>query len=508
MKQKITSVLFVIAAMLVSGCNNGGSNPKPTDPVFDSFEAASESVRTKHNYTARLVNQFDTEVEPFVDFNFYNLSNGAMYDDYSGYYSGYIKQKDQGIVVFSAPYDVSTLILGAFVATNLDLGISDIYALAPEHILDKKFTYVESREAYVCSDFDAIAILADLAFGEYAELASAPEDFTAVFENNAITFTALFDIYYFDLKPIHAVATVSLTISKIEATHNKVLENYIANPNYVFVAPTEWDTGIEEYYFNEYYNRYYPPFIDGLSYSWHYGQSVSEGSYVVMVEDYYSGDLTSRYAAILKDNGFVESINPGYIEYVKIVEEEYVYHKYYVKMKFYAPTDKDASGMEYGYLFPNGVTSFKFLYKMVTKDVITNIGLLNDYISQTKAGDFLPAMNLSDDTAVKGFQDATSSDPVYAFLAKGKNSQFFNICPATKEEAIAFVTQYVSDLEARGFEYTKFLGQYWLADDYGSEIKIEDPESKTEWTEGTSLQIRIGITNKTIEHYESVNNEE
>ena len=476
--------------------------------VIDTFEKAVNSIKTKHNYSAHLVNQWANESTPWVEFNYYNINDGAMFDDYSvassGMYSGYIKQKDQGIITFRMPTNGSGIIAGSFVATNTNLGISDFYSLAVEHIVDKEFTYDSTKEAYVCSDFDALAVIGNLGFGNWVELTIAPENFTAKFVNGNLIINAVFEVHYFDEVQVDTTADITLTVSSIEKTSNERIESYVANPDYTFVAPTEWTAGAKEN-FDEEFNGYYPPFINGLSYSWDYGVYVSEGYYVAIVEDYYAGDLTGGYAALLPGAGFHEVSNPGYTEYQKVVEDEVNVHTYSIKMKYHAPTDKDKSGMEYGYLYPNGVSTFIFLHKQKTKETIVNVGLLNEYISKSIAGTFLPSFTFDDETRVSGFKDATESGSSYVLLLKGESNQFFDIYPNdTQARASSKVEAYVAALRELGFECqsSDSFQQYWCTDEYFSQIKITDPAKVSNWSTSSKLQVRIEITQETLDHYQ------
>ena len=479
----------------------------PTISVIDSFESVVNSVNTKHNYSVNMVNKWDYESEPWAEYNLYNINNDAIFDDLEPYfYSGYIKQKGQGIVTFSSNKSTTStgLIVGSFVSTNLERSVSDVYPLALEHILDKTFTFVSYRNAYVCSDIDAISVIANMAFGDYVQLVEAPEDFVAVFFNESLIITSIFDVRYYDQgQEHHAVANVTLTVTNFEKTHNRILESYVVTPDYSFEAPTGWDDEIKEY-FNTKYNGYYPPFIDGLSYSWKYGLTPNGGVYTPIVEDYYSGDLTSSYAPILVSEGFKKVSNPGYIEYQKIVEEDLQIHTYSVKMKYRSPKDKDASGMEYGYLYPNGVSTFIFLHTQKTKSTITDVAKLNEYISKTEVAGFLPNISLPDDTRVSGFKDATSVDQSMAIYLKGESSDFFNIYPETQEVALSAVEAFVNALKELGFEdsSSSMFQQYWLIDEYGSRVKITDPSYSSTWTSSSKLQVSIEITKETINHYE------
>lgn len=478
----------------------------PVAGSVDSFEKAINSIKTKHNYSAHLNNQWANETEPFVDYNFYNIDDNAMFDDFNAYfYSGYLKQKGQGIVTFQLNKTATTtggLVLGNFVATNLERTVSDIYTLAVEHLVDKTFTYDETDKIYKSTSMDAMAVLANLAFGDYTSLVSAPEYITAKFENNALTFRGVFDINYFDEVEVHTTGDVTLVVSNFEKTRNSVLEGYVANPDYTYVAPTEWDSDTIAL-FNEEFNGYIPPFIEGLSYAWKSGQSVSEGYYVAMVEDYFGGDLTIKYRQAIEAVGFSEVSNPGLIEYKKVVEDDNLVHTYSIKMKYYAPTDTDSSHMQYGYLYPNGVTSIKFLHKQQTKQTIVTVALLNEYIGNTDVGTYFPKFSLADDTKVANFSDASNSDENMILLLKGTNSAFFNIYPDTKQHAVEAVEKLVADLKLLGFEGSSSASfqQYWLSDDYFSQVKITDPSYSSTWSSSSYLQVRIEITQASLDYW-------
>ena len=479
----------------------------PVTGSVDSLESAFNSVKTNHNYSAHLNNQWANETEPFADFNFYNIDDNAMFDDFNTYfYSGYLKQKGQGIVTFQLNKTATTtggLVLGNFVATNLERTVSDIYTLAVEHLVDKPFTYDETDKMYKSTSMDAMAVLANLAFGDYTSLVSAPEYITAKFENNALTFRGVFDINYFDEVEVHTTGDVTLVVSNFEKTRNSVLDGYVANPDYTYTAPTEWDSDTIAL-FNEEFNGYIPPFIEGLSYAWKSGQSVSEGFYVAMVEDYFGGDLTTKYRQAIEAVGFSEVSNPGLIEYKKVVEDENLVHTYSIKMKYYAPTDTDSSHMQYGYLYPNGVTSIKFLHKQQTKQTIVTVALLNEYIGNTAVGQYFPKFSLSDDTRVANFSDASNSDENMILLLKGTNSAFFNIYPDTKQHAVEAVEKLVADLKLLGFEgsSSSSFQQYWLSDDYFSQVKITDPSYSSTWSSSSYLQVRIEITQASLDNWE------
>ena len=479
----------------------------PTGPSIKSFEDAVNSIKTKHNYAVNIVNVIEYDHAEFINYNMYNLNDGALYSDiYGTYYSGYIKQKDQGIVRFTMPLDSSGILLGSFVCTNVERTISDYYnfnldyVVAIEQIFKSSFIYSDEKESYICTDYNAMALIANLAFGDYAQLVSVPEKISAVFKNNDLIINAVYDVTFFDEEEINTKGDVVVTISNFEKVSNARLEEYIANPDYTYVAPTEWSADVKES-FDERFNGYYPPFIEGLSFAYKSGIAASEGNYVTMLEDYWAGDLTTNYASTLLENGFSKVSNPGYEEYQKKVEDEQLVHTYSIKMKYYTPTDKDGSGMEYSYLFPHGVSFFMFVHKQTTKETITTVKLLNEYIASTEAGSFLPSFNLADDTKVKDFKDATDTQPTLAFLGKGTNSAYFYIYPDTKAHATTCVEEYVNYLKSKGFtgESSAFAQEYWLTDEHGSIVRITDPSYISTWSASSKLYVRLEISKETVE---------
>lgn len=478
-----------------------------------TFEDAVSSVRNLHNYSAHLSNQFEGEEEKFADFNYYNIYDGALYSDLNGYYSGYIKQKGQGIVTFRMPLDSSGILTGSFVATNLQRGVSDYYnanieyLVGAEQILAKEYTYDAEKGAYVCTDWDAIAMIATMAFGFSTEASAiAPEYFTAKYsEGSGIVIEADFRVVYFDEQEVDITAHVSLTVNSLGSTHNSRVEAYVANPDYTYVAPTEWNSGIKAC-FDDRYNSYYPPFINNLSYSWDYYYAWNEGYGAIVVEDYFSGDLVSSYINTLVAEGFTVATNPYYTEYRKVVEDELLKHTYSIKMKYHAPDEIDAGGIRYSYLYPNGLTTFIFLHKQQTKSQITTVELLNQYISNTAAGGFMPAFSLSNDTRVANFADVTSTEAeVYAFKSsgiEGSGSNYFRVYPESKAVAISFFNKLKEDLAAVGMNTVQpAFDQQWISDDYGSVVRITDPNNISSWTANSYLQVRIEITKKSIEEF-------
>ena len=480
----------------------------------DSFESAVNSINVDHNYTVSLVNQFEGESSPFVSFNYYNIDDNALFSDMYGYYSGYIKQKDQGIVTFKMPLDSSGLILDYFVLTNLERGVSDFfdadieYLIGLEQLFKCDFRYSASKGAYVCSDYLGLAIIATMAFGFSTEASCiAPENFIAYFINGNLYINAVFEVRYFDVKEIITNANVTLTVNNFKKTHNTKIESYVANPDYTFEDPTEWDNGIKEL-FSERYNNYMPPFIKDLSFSWHYYPAWNEGKAAIALDDIYGGNLIDQYVEILLENDFHRVSNPGYVEYALKTEDETLEHTYSIKMKYHPADELDKDGTPYGYLYPNGKTTFIFLHKSITKSTIVTIDLLNEYISNSVIGEYFPSFALPGDVRVYNFADKTDSEAsTYAVKYGGRDgsgSAYFYIYPQSKEEAITFFEKLKSDLALIGLDTVQsMLGEAWISDDYSSVVRITDPNSIDSWDSSTRLSVKIDITKTTLESWEN-----
>ncbi len=512
MTKKILAPLFVIA-LAVTGCTNpsGGNTPEE----YKSFNAIKSAILSKHNYTAHVYAEYDETHEKIADARYYNINNDALYSDASEYmYTGYIRQKNQGFILFQMLKTGSAVIPGYFVATNTNLGVSDIYTLAIENLVNADFSQEEDN-TFVARNAKAVAVAANLALGDFVVYCSAPENnefkVTVAEDFSSITVEAKFVYNYQDVSEgslddtfKQAPLTVSITIDHIGSTRNSAIEAYIANPDTTFSNPTDWDDGVKTL-FKNYYNNYIPPFMEGLSYSWRYGEDVSEGKVVARVEDYASGDLTSRYSTLLVNNGYVKSGN----EYIKTVQDDAnkVVHKYYVKMSYYAPTQKDASGMEYGYLYPNGVFSVKFLYKGQTLEEVTTVGLLNSYLSNTDAGSFIPQLGLDENIKVSNFSDNTynsnnaGNGEIYAFVAPNRTS-YFNVHIEDYSSALAFVNSYKASCESKGFTFQSAMGASYGTDEYGSIIRITDVASvsSSSWSSIKKVQMQYVILKESVAH--------
>lgn len=519
MKKKILTFLTILSMVMV-GC---GKQPPvdPEDPVDPpsgetiSFDAVKSKIINDHNYSAHIFSKFTETNENLADYNLYNIDDNVIFDDADETYNyGYIKQKNQGIVSFRSPKSNEGMLIGDLIATNTQLGMSDIYQIALEHVLDKTFTKKEgTNNTYLTTDFYAMAVVGNLGLGDYIMWASAPESISlTLLSETSFRIDAEFIYNYvseeegsLDDTFVQTPIQVKIDVSQLGTTRNSTYEGYVSDPDFEFTAPTEWDE-YALYFFDQYFNHETPPFIDGLSYASKSYEALVEGKYYAAVEDYASGDLRSAHAQKLERNDYV--LTDG--KYVKTIEdtENQKVKKYTVSLYYLAPTDKDEDGMEYGFLYPQGVFYAMYKYTETSTVSVTNVQQLNGYLLTTDASNFIPQLSVNGSTRVSGFKDNTGDSnnagngDIYAFVAPNRTS-YFNVHIEDQTQALNFVNAYKSELENRGFEFQKAFGLWSGVDDYGSIIRFTDVASidASTWSRIQYVQMAYVILKTSVEAY-------
>ena len=143
-------ILLPIALLLI-GCNKDTPASKPDIPEGDVFFSFKENINTNHNYTLKVTVELAEDTDsPYVDY-YYMIDGKAYYTvnpDYNAFYSGYIVQKNQGIVSFDTLVNGEGLVTpGSFYSTNTNLLVSDVYPVCLESIINEKF-YYEGEKKY------------------------------------------------------------------------------------------------------------------------------------------------------------------------------------------------------------------------------------------------------------------------------------------------------------------------------------------------------------------------
>lgn len=482
---------------------------------FDEF--LEDGIESHQNYTANISTTLLDTGENFVTYNFYSINGDAIFEDSDQYfYYGYIRQKDQGVVDFSLLKNGSAINPGTFYSTRPDLDLGILYEAAVVNLFDDADFKLDTEHdnTFISESIHSMAVIASLGIGLYASNAENPENFKVEVASDlsSIKVTSIFTVFYqaeeegsLDETFKEVDAKVEINITNIGSTHNEAIENYVANPDYVYVAPTKW-SDTDEAFIKGYFNGVVPPFVDNLSYSYELGKQVSSGTNCAAVVDYDSGDLTEEYGAKLLDNGFTKVSNT---EYVKKEEEDNLIKKYSVIMRFYAPTDKDKYGQEYSVLFPKGIFQVKYVYTTSTKATVTTVGALKDYLKTYDLESFLKLDGISDTNQVSGFKDGTanannadeSGTSPYYFVAPSSTGTFKIYM--SYEQACALYKAQCEYLDQ--FNYlssSKGLGQMiYSSDDSYDQIQFTNMDQQTSSNYQGYIQFRIRISKAFYEGY-------
>ena len=163
--------------------------------------------------------------------------------DYNAFYSGYIVQKNQGIVSFDTLVNGEGLVTpGSFYSTNTNLLVSDVYPVCLESIINEKFNY-EGEKKYSSTSSYALAVLANFT-GFAVDYVEIGEEVAASFSTaNIFNVGTDFTLRYYDeetLEPVIQDGRVNIEVINLNTTHFQVVDDYIANPSKTYVAPTSW----------------------------------------------------------------------------------------------------------------------------------------------------------------------------------------------------------------------------------------------------------------------------
>ena len=463
------------------------------------------NILTNHNYEASITASFDDDGEVISSQKLYNLNDSALFDNESGneVFAGYVKQKGQGYVKFTMSQNGGGLLLGDFLSTNPNVGISELDPFCIESVLNTTFTKVSGRKQdFSCDSFYSISAIANLAFGDYVRYASAPESFLISVDDTNNNFVIRANFTYPTDDNVKAPVTVSIAVSNLGGVSNTSIENHVANPSYIYTAPTKWSDE-DEALFDQYFGDFVPPFINGASYSFKVSSVLDTGFFVILAEDYASGDLSSSYGSALVGQGFSKVDD----KYVLEVEDttKYIKKTFTVTLKYVDPS----SDTDIALYYPNGIFSAKYQYKEVTTLNVDTVSKLNDFLATSAAKKILPAFPLDGSIKVTGFKDGTDganklSDvgDFWAFVSPSR-TDYFKVYIPTYNEAVAFINAYGALLGAKGFE-TQGMGHFLFSswtDDYQSKFVFEDPLYAGESNYPGYVQIQLDVSLETVKNY-------
>ena len=497
------------------------AGPVVPDISIEEFNThVKNPIVNNHNYSAHIKTMLEGDAEPFVEYNFVNINDDAIYDDKdTWFFSGFIKQKNQGIVDFQMLKTGQVVIPNEFYATKTDLGMSSFYEAAPGNA----FTVAYSKDAtkkneFVSTNTYAMAVIANLGLGLYSQLAMNPTNFKVVVNEDysQVDIVAVYVVSYVDpdeasmddsFRQVNATVTISLT--DIGSTTNAPIEAYLEDPSTVFYPMTSWEDGEVDDFIKGYYDNQLPPFVTGLSYATEIREEKYNGIAGVSLCDYASGDLSSSYGEILGRNDY-EKINN--YEYLKEVEDtaNNVKKQYRVVMTYRGPNEAMQDGTKYGFYYPNGFFKVQFVYSTKSLTEVKTGADLKAFFAGKDISKLIDLSSLPDTATITGFKDNTdesnkgTTESVFKFVAPSRASSGFYISIPDYNDAKAFIDaqraifdQFLEDGE-QGLQFQKSAGLAscsYSTDDSNTQIRFTYLDEMSPSSYNGKVQIGYIVSN-------------
>ena len=497
----VTSFSFVMPKeninAFITTHEEGGSDEK-------TFSQLKNNIINNHNYTIDIDSYYVNFTDEKYVGTMYMLNNETYFgndpDYYNTMYTGYTKVKDQGIAEFNLGLNASDVVVGDFVATNPELTIYDIHGGLIEYIFEGELSYVEENH-YRVKDQDLVGIAGTFS-GLDLTYISSPEYIDIYKQGNNLLITCILTANYYDQETLEPIQNepvyVGLTIKNIGSTTHPILDGFASDASKKVANPTSWDSEISDD-FNEHFNGYVPPFITGLSYSFHHSTDWNGyvQKYEIKGQDFACGDLRSSYGSALVNEGF--SLNSDNIYVKKVANEEGTLEQIYcVEMNYISPnTPYGTSGLTYGYYFTNGVFQITYYTYSKMTSTVTTVALLNAYLDSTAAKDILPRFDSNyDSAAVSNFVDKTESlNQLYGgYIFATSSTAYFSIGVTSYSDAVIFVNSLISAGASKGFTavaHNPLTQTLTITDSADSFIEISDVEVIGSSNYSGKLQCRI-----------------
>lgn len=524
-KYSIIPILLAISGLILSGCTNtnpdnqGGQGSEPVDPTptpsEKSFDDLKNGIVNDHNYSIDIDSYYVNHREESYIGQMFNLNNETYFGNdpeyYNLFYKGYTKVKDQGIAEFTLGLNSTDVVLGDFVCTNPNLGIYDIHGGLIEYIFESELIKVED-DHYKVTNQDLVGIVGTFSGLELSYI-SNPDHIDIYKINETIKIDCTLTANYYDPQTLSPVQNepvyVGLTIKNIGSTSNPILDNFSKDASKKAPTPTSWDDEISDD-FQEHYNGYVPPFVNGLSYSFHHSTDWNgyAQKYEIKGQDFASGDLRYNYSALLVSNGFALNSNNIY-EKVVSNSEHTLDQIYCVEMNFISPsTPYGSTGKTYGYYYVNGVFQITYYtYSKVTVDVDT-VSKLNNYLATTDAASIIPTFPAAfNSNAVTGFKDATEiSNQLYGggYLFTTSMTSYFTISVSAYSDALTFYNSFATTASSKGFtsvSHNPVTKMVSMSDYANSYIEISDISVIGESNYSGKIQCKIVIRDDYTVYY-------
>ena len=394
-----------------------------------AMKVLTDAVRANHNYQMDTLSYLTYHATEKYRNRWINLDNKALYnyvetEDGGSYNQGIVYQKDQGFVGFYQSTDTKVVVPRIFYSTSLEHMASEIYDLVLENVIDAMWMQ-DGTNTKLFKTTGNLAIATGCNFTGYASSAnlSAPEYLVMeLVDNHTFVITVNFTVHYSDSETgemVNEPGITTLTVS-VGTVVNAELSAYIANPTYVYQAPTEWDY-IQTKYFNDTFDGIVAPFPTGASYAFDFDSDWDYRGTYLYVLDYACGDIREAYRALLQADGFeMQGGNPD--KWRKTTVDGLLYKHHNVTLTYHAPTES-YNNKTYGWYYPEG--EFYVEYLVTESSNVSTVERYNKAV-QDYIGDptILPEVPFgSEVTKVTNF-DFTDNKEDYVFR-QGKATRFY-----------------------------------------------------------------------------------
>ena len=394
-----------------------------------AMKALTDAVRSNHNYQIDTLSYLTLHPTEKYRNRWINLDNKALYnyvqtEEGIEYNQGIIYQKDQGFVGFYQNLPGGVIVPKIFYSTSLVHMASEIYDLVLENVIDAMWVQ-DGTNTKEFTTTGMYAIATGCNFTGYAQSAnlSAPEKLIMEYvDDHTFVVTVNFTVHYYDSDTsayVDEPGITTLTVS-VGTVVNEQASAYIANPSYVYTAPTEWDY-IQTKYFNDTFDGIVAPFPAGASYAFDFDEDWDYRGTYLYVLDYACGDIREAYRALLQADGYeIQGGNPD--KWRKTTTEGLLFKHHNVTLTYHAPTES-YNNKTYGWYYPEG--EFYIEYLVTESSNVSTVERYNkavqDYIGDPS---ILPEVPFgSEVTKVTNF-DFTDDKESYVFR-QGKATRFY-----------------------------------------------------------------------------------
>lgn len=469
-------------------CLKDMSQPSPENKELEKFNDLVASIKENHNYTLTINSVVEGLEDQELNCHRYNLNDKAWYHDNSTYFTaeGIIYQKNQGYITFAKNVDYVVPMSLAddydyetdpriFASTNSALGISDLTEVIGENLFIGNYVQDETNKAlFSTTSIDNRAVAAYLTqYYDYIVTGQLQIDnsMSALVDvdNSTITLELHYTLWYFDEEEIQAPGVITIKLENVGSTSDELLESYIANPSYVFEAPTAWPEDMGDIFASR-NNGVVPTLPSNLSYASVFEDILYDGFYYAGIQDLNSGDLRASYGATLLGEGFTKLSEDSYKK-VDIDGINSVTYK--VIMKYKEPST----------LYPNG--EMKILYRAdKSSGVFASIEDFNSYLASNKYDELVPTLPKEDScTSITNVKDTTDN---VSYCLKINVSDTFKVYIPDYAKASAFANAYAQALINKGYSDTSpFLSMTNYSLEWstsGSYVGIDFPKTQASYT--------------------------